>query len=221
MFNLFFGNYRDKMEALIAIYPTLDSELSDKYHIKVLNYSQESTVIKFDGDTVDVQKARQEVEALVLKFCIAEVSFEQPSFLLDSAQKRIAENDFKVSIKILAAASRSNPIPLTVTSFCPKHLDRAIAILKGHPTYKSLKIPSDFYIDTARLKRIQTDVRKAFQVFIRPIYKQKICSSLLICSFVRKDVTDAHNELQEQLFSTSVVEDSVTHEPTPKVFIHG
>lgn len=209
------------MEALIAIYPTLDSELSDKYHIKVLNYSKGSTVIEFDGDTADVQKARQEIEALISKFCVAEVSFEQPSFLLDSAQKRIAENNFKVSIKIPAAASRSNPITLTVTSFCPKHLDRATAVLKGRPTYKSLKIPSDFYVDTAKLKRIQTDVRKAFQVSIRPIYKQKTCTSLLICSFVKKDVTDAHNELQEQLFNTSVVEDSVKPEPTSKVFIHG
>ena len=208
------------MEALIAIYPTLDSELSDKYHIKILNYSKVSTMIEFDGDTVHIQKARQEIETLILKFCVAEVSFKRSTFLLDSAQKRIAENDFKVSIKIPVAASRSNPISLTVTSFCPKHLDRATAILKGHPFYKSFKIPSGFYIDTAKLKRIQIDVRKAFQVSICPIYKQKTCTSLSICSFVKKDVTDAHNELQQQLFITSVVEDSIKPEPTSKVFIY-
>ena len=209
------------MEALIEIYPTLDSELSDKYHIKVLNYSKRSTVIEFDGDTADVQKARQEIEALISNFCVAKVSFEHSSFLLDSAQKRITENDIKVFIKKPTAASRSNPIPLTVVSFCPKHLDRATAILKGRPTYKTLKIPSDIYIDTAKLKRIQTDVRKAFQVSICPKYKQKICTSLSICSFVKKDVTGAHNELQEQLFNTSVVEDSAKPEPTPKVFMLG
>jgi hypothetical protein len=205
------------MEALIAIYPTLDSKLSDKYHIKVLNYSKESTMIEFDGDTVDVRKARQEIEVLISKYCVAEVSFEHSPSLLDSAQKRITENEFKVSIKTPAAASRSNPISLTVISFCPKHLDRATAILKGHPIYKSLKIPSDFYTDTARLKRIQANLQKVLQVSIRPIYKQRICTSLLICSFVKKDVTDAHKNLQEQLFSSSVVEVSVEDEPTPKV----
>ena len=209
------------MEALIEIYPTLNSELSDKYHIKVLNYSKRSTVIEFDGDTADVQKAHKEIEALISNFCIAEVSFEHSSFLLDTAQKRITENDFKVFIKKPTAASRSNPISLTVISFCPKHLDRATAVLKGRPTYKSLKIPSGIYTDTAKLKRIQTDVRKTFQVSIFPKYKQKACSSLVICSFVKKDVTDAHNELQEQLFNTSVVEDSVRPEPTPKVFMLG
>jgi hypothetical protein len=210
------------MEALIAIYPTLDSKLSDKYHIKVLNYSKESTMIEFDGDTVDVRKARQEIEVLISKYCVAEVSFEHSPSLLDSAQKRITESEFKVSIKTPSSASRSNPISLTVISFCPKHLERAAAILKGRPFYKSFKIPSDFYIDTAKLKRIQTDIRKAFQVSIHPVCKQKVRTSLLICSFVKKDVTDAYKELQEQLFSDSVVEVSVKHDPTPKVFsMHG
>ena len=196
----------------------MDSELSDRHHIKVLNYSKESTIIELDGDVENVQKARQEIETLVSKFCVTEVSFEHPPLLLDSARKRIKESGFKVSIKTPVVASKSNPICLTVSSFCPKQLERATAILKGRPIYKSLRIPSGFNMDSAKVKRIQTSVSKECQVTIRcKKNKQKICTSLLICSFVRSDVIDAHNKLQEQLFSNSVAEVSAKHKPTRQV----
>lgn len=209
------------MEALIVIYPTLDSELSEKFHIKVLNYSKDSTTIVLDGDAEGMQKAQQEIEMMISKFCVAEVSFEHPTLLLDSAQKRIKEDKVKVSIKTPAVASKNNPVSLTVTSFCPKQLDKATTILKGRPTYKSLRFPSNFNIDKAKLKTIQADIRKQCHVSVRPIYKQKTCTSLLICSFVKNDVSDAHGKLQDQLFSDNAAEVSVKHKPTPKVCMHG
>ena len=206
------------MEVLIAIYPTLDSDLANRYHIKVLNYSKESTIIEFEGDAKNVKKARQEIEALISKFCVTEVSFEHPPLLLDSMKKRIKENGFKVNIKTPVVASRSNPICLTVSSFCPKQLDRATAILKGHPIYKSFRIPNYLSIDSAELKRIRSGICKECQVLIRPRNKQKTCKSLTICGFIKNDVIDAHSKLQEQLSSDGEAEVSAKPKPTPKVY---
>ena len=205
------------MEALITIYPTLDSELSDRYHIKVLNYSQDSTVFEFAGNAENVQKACQEIEALIAKFGVAEVPIEHSSILLDSAQKRIKESELEVSLKIPTIASRSKSMCLTVSSFCPKHHEKAVAILKGRPTYKSLKIPGDFNIGSAKLKRIVTSISKECQVSIRPIYKQKTCTSLLLSSFVRDDISTAYKKLQEQLFSECMTDTSVKPKATAQV----
>ena len=202
------------MEALITIYPTLDSELSDRYHIKVLNYSQDSAVIELDGDAGNVQKAHQEIKALISKFGVAEVPFEHSVLLLDSAQKRIKESGLKVSIKKPAIACSSKEMCLTVSSFCPKQLEKATYILKGCPTYKSLKVPGDFNIGSAKLKKILTGISKESQVSIRPINKQK---KLLLSSFVKSDVSAAHKKLQDEFFSDCKAGDPVKQKAVAQV----
>lgn len=210
------------MEALTNIFPTLDSELCGRYHIKVLNYSQHSSdsVIILDGDAEDVQNAHQEIEALISKFCVAEVCFEHPTHLLKSAQKRIKENELKVYIKTSSVEKGSKAICLTVSSFYPKQLEKATAILKGHPTYKSMKLPGDFNIDAAKLKKLEAGIREECQVSIRRIYKQRICTSLLISGFVKNDVGTAHKKLQEQLFSCCMTESSAKHKAASQVCMY-
>ena len=204
------------MEALTVIFPTLDSELCDKYHIKILNYSQHSPEIILDGDTENVQNAHQEIEALISKFCVAEVSFEHPPHLLESARKRLRESELKVYIKT-PSVERSKPICLNISSFSPKQLEKATAILKGRPTYKSLKLPGDLNIDAMKLKKLEAGVRDECQVSVRRIYKQKIITTLLISGFVKNDVDAAHKKLQEQLFSCCTTESSAKHKATSKV----
>ena len=204
------------MEALVAIHPTLDSEILDKYHVKVLNYSKDSNSIELDGDTENVQKARHKIEALMSSFCVTEISFEHSSFLLDSAERKIKESGFKVRITKPEEKNKMKPICLTLSSFSPKQLEKAAAILRGPPIYKSLKIPSGSCVDSVTLKKIQSAVRKECQVLIRPIYKQKVCTSLVISGYVRSDVGDAHKKLQDELLNRSRVEATAKPKPTPQ-----
>ena len=191
------------MEALVTIYPNLDIELSKRHHVKILNYSQGSTVIVIEGDGKNVRKAHQEIEKLISRFTTTDIQFEHSVLLLESARKRIKEGGFKVSINapICTGASKREPICLTVSSFLPQQLERVTAILKRNPTYKSLKIPGDVVIDSASLKRIPAVISNEYQVSVRCKYKSGMCTSLLICGFVKNDVTDVCAVLKEILLT--------------------
>ena len=189
----------DTMQALVMIYPHFDSELSDNFHVKILNYSKESTVITIEGDGTNVQKAHQKIDALISKFCIAEVEFGHSLLLLESASKRIKENGLKVSVKAMTAASQRSSVHLKVSSFIPRQLERATGILTGNLTYKSFKIPASVSIGRSALKNVQAAVSKEFQVSVCPKHKGNERTSLLISGFIRSDVIAAYESLQDKL----------------------
>ena len=203
LFSQMYGELKlenERMEALVTIYPNLDAELSEKFHVKLLSYSSVSTVITIEGDGTSVHKAHQEIETLVSKFCTREVQFDHSPLLLESARKRIQESELKVSVKAInqTAADKQSPICLKVTSFLPRQLEKATEILTGIPTYKSFRISGDVIVDKSNLKSVLATISKEFQVSIRPIYKNKLCTSLLVCGFVKSDVSAAHTKLNEK-----------------------
>ena len=194
------------MEALVTIYPNLDTDLSKRHQVKILSYSQESTMIIIEGDGKNVQKARQEIQKLISNFTMVDVQFEHPILLLESARKRIKEGGFKVCIKAPTATpkAKSKPMCVKVSSFLPQQLQKVTAILEGNPTYKSLKIPSDVIVESAKLRRIPAAVSKEHQVSVRCIYKNGKCTSVLIWGFVKNDLALAHTILKEKLFTINM-----------------
>ena len=192
------------MEALVTIYPNLDTELSERHQVKILSYFQESTMIIIEGDSKNVQNTRQEIKELLSNFTTADVQFEHPILLLESARKRIKEGGFKVSIKASTATPKSQPICVKVSSFLSQQLQRVTTIL-GNPIYKSLKIPGDVIVDSAKLKRIPAAVSKEYQVSVHCIYKNRKCTSVLICGFVKNDVALAHMLLEEKLVTINAM----------------
>ena len=203
LFSQMYGELKlenERMEALVAIYPNLDAQLSRKFHVKLRNYSQASAVITIEGEGTSIQKAHEEIETLVSKFCTTDVQFEHSVILLESAKKRLQESGLKVSVKPVdeTAAHKRSPICLKVSSFLPQQLKTATKILTGNLTYKSFRISSDVTVDKSALKSVQAAVSESYQVSIRPIYKNKLCSSLLVCGFVKNDVHAAHTKLNEK-----------------------
>ena len=205
------------MKALTTIFPNLDSQLSEKHNVEILNYSQESTIIEIKGKGKNMQLVHEEIEKLISEFSTTEIQFEHSRLLLESARKRIKECEYMVCIEEPAIASkrRTETLCVKVISFNPKHLDRSVHILKGKLTYKSLKIPrpSDIPVVSSKLKIAQRVVSSEHVVLIRPIYKNHTCTSLLISGFVKNDVVAAHSQLLEKIptFTAAIQQKDSSH----------
>ena len=195
------------MEALVTIHPNMDSELSKRHEVKVLQYSKVFTEIIIKGDGTNVQTVHEKIKALLSKFDTLKIQFEHPIQLLNSARKIIKENELEVCIESEEATlvdRKTSSLYLTICSFNPQHLKTCVSLLKRKPTYKSLKIPSDVAIHSQKLKKLQIAVGGEYEVFIRCIYKENVFTSLLICGFVRNDVHAAHTVLLENMSSFAV-----------------
>ena len=200
------------MEALSEIYPNLKSDLSKKYQVTI---KQESLVMLIEGDGTAVQKAHQEIAFMISKYSTDEVQFEHARSLLESARKRLKVDHISVMIKEPVVAGKGDTsTPLILHSFCATDLKRASKILKGNPTYKSLKLQANDTIVTAQFKRVTSGITKELLVVIRRTYKCK--NNILISGFVREDVVAAHTKLIENMphfIATDVPQQSVISQP--------
>ena len=120
-------SYRWRKSSLVHLRPDLPGVYRQKYGIALTGYNEDSTTIGFEGNPQSLHAARQELQELLRSIYVAEVKIGVSEKLLHSARERFRLDGTKVCVY------RKDPPPsgsVSVYSFVPFHLDRAVKILK-------------------------------------------------------------------------------------------
>ena len=123
------------MAALLEIYPNLASVITQKHHVTVSGYHEDSSVIKFEGPPNSIEAAQAEIDMLVCRSLITELDIPFPNILLASAKKRLQADKIQAHISVLPHTVVSK---VTICSFSKNDHDQAVKVLRDGPCEEQL-----------------------------------------------------------------------------------